>query len=197
MRNLALPLIVLLSAPLCQAQDQQLPSQSLRKGNWDLGVFGGAGNGLGESTGFQFVMAGVRAGRILTAERGRGWIRGNFEWAVDFIPVQFVFPGDETVYAAEIRPVVWKWNFTSGRKIAPFAEIGAGLLFTNKDFPRPATINFNFTPQTAAGLQIFGRGNRALTLGVRFVHISNAGLSSPNPGINASVIFTAGYHWFR
>jgi len=46
-----------------------------------------------------------------------------------------------------------------------------------------------------------GAGDRRRTEGERaiagkYVHISNAGLATPNPGIN-TVQVSVGYHWFK
>jgi len=43
---------------------------------------------------------------------------------------------------------------------------------------------------------LFQKQNRAITLTTRYEHISNAGLSVPNPGVN-TVQFTVGINWFK
>jgi hypothetical protein len=41
----------------------------------------------------------------------------------------------------------------------------------------------NFSPSAALGMHLLG-DKHALSVELRYLHISNAGLSSPNPGIN-------------
>lgn len=172
-----------------------LPSTSLKKGTWDLGLWTGGGHGLtGSTSGTGVWSAGVRVGRVMTHEHGSGWLRGNLEWAADVIPAYVVFQNN-TVYGAGLNPGFFKWNFTGGKKIAPFVELGGGLLFTRSDVP-PGTSTVNFTPQVGFGMHIFTREKRAVTLTGRYVHISNAGLATPNPGIN-TIQFTVGYNWFH
>jgi hypothetical protein len=102
---------------------------------------------------------------------------------------------DQTVYGAGFNPLLGKWNFTGRGRFAPYVELGGGLLFTTSDVPAFSS-NVNFTPQLAIGTRFFTRERRSVSIDARYVHISNAGLSSLNPGIN-TVQFSLGYHWFR
>lgn len=193
--RLAATLVLLLFAVTLAAQttETSLPAASLKKGTWEVGVWTGGGTALTGSTKDTRVWnAGLRFGRVLTGEHGSGWLRGNLEWVGDVIPAYVVFQ-DRTVYGAGFNPALFKWNFTHGKKIAPYFEAGGGLLFTAHDVPL-GTSTINFTPQIGLGLQIFTRENRAITLAGKYVHISNAGLSTPNPGIN-TIQFTVGYRF--
>ena len=196
--RVAVVLLLLLCAVGAAAQtgsSQNLPSASLKKGTWDLGIWTGGGTALtGSSSETRAWNAGVRIGRVLTGEHGSGRMRGNLEWAADIIPAYVIFQ-NKTVYGGGFSPLLLKWNFTSGRKIAPFIETGGGVLFTSSEVP-PGTSTTNFTPQVGFGMHIFTREKRAFTFTGKYVHISNAGLSTPNPGIN-TIQFTVGYHWFR
>ena len=94
-------------------------SSSVRKGAWDLSVIASGGNGLGFAANTQFVSAGGRLGLILTDEHGTGWRRGNFEWAVEMLPLYTVFTPRRVVYGGSFVPAMWRWNFTSGKKNCP------------------------------------------------------------------------------
>lgn len=51
---------------------------------WNIGVLAQGGFGVTENRGsFHFLMAGVRAGKVLTATGGKGLLRGNFEYGVE------------------------------------------------------------------------------------------------------------------
>jgi hypothetical protein len=185
--------LALLSA---SASAQSLPSDSLAKGAWELGLWTAGGHSVSGGTADTGAWdAGVRVGKVLTAEHGSRFLRGNLEYAVDFIPAYvLVFPG-RTSYAGGFDPFIVKWNFTNGRKVAPYLELGGGVLLSFDDVP-PGTNNVNFMPQASFGVQIFTREKRAVSLAAKYVHISNAGLATPNPGIN-TVQFSIGYHWFK
>jgi hypothetical protein len=177
------------------APPANLPAASLKKGTWDLGVWTGGGHALtGSTSGTGVWNAGFRFGRVMTQEHGPGWLRGNLEWSGDIIPAYVIFQ-NTNVYGAGFNPALFKWNFTRGKKIAPYFEMGAGMLFTRSDVPA-GTSTINFTPQAGFGMHIFTRQKRAVTLTGKYVHISNAGLSTPNPGIN-TIQFTVGYNWFH
>jgi hypothetical protein len=101
---------------------------------------------------------------------------------VDVVPVFLVFQPSGRAYGAGFNPLVLKWNFAAHRALVPYLELSGGTLFTNHDVPA-GTNTVNFTPSAAFGLH--GLGEKfAWTLELRYLHISNAGLASPNPGLN-------------
>lgn len=173
------------------------PSQSLTKGAWDFGLLTSGGTGLGYATATHFVDAGARVGLILTRDYGNGWRRGDLEWAVEMLPLYTVFTSRRAVYGGSFKPAVWKWNFTSGQRIAPYVSVAGGILFSTRNIPPGNTSWVNFTPQAALGANIFLKRNRALLVEGAYVHHSNAGLGTYNNGYNASLFFTIGYSWFR
>jgi lipid A 3-O-deacylase len=154
-------------------------------------IFGGIG-------GTSVWTAGVRYGWVLTKPHGPGVLRGRFEFAVDAVPAFIVFQPANTAYGASFDPVVLKWNFESDRRVVPYVEIAGGVLFTTQTVPT-GTSRANFTPQAALGLHILHR-RLNWSVEVRYEHISNAGLTSPNPGLNTIQgrvgigIFTRGHH---
>lgn len=175
---------------------QDLPSDSLAQGAWELGIWTAGGHSVPGGTSDTSVWnAGVRVGKILTGEHGSGWLRGNLEYAVDFIPAYLLVFPRQTSYAGGFDPFILKWNFTSGHRVAPYLEFGGGVLLSLDDVP-PGTNTVNFMPQASLGVQIFTREKRAVSIAAKYVHISNAGLATPNPGIN-TIQFAVGYHWFK
>jgi hypothetical protein len=91
--------------------------------------------------------------------------------------------------------VILKWNFSGTARVVPYFELGGGLLVSPDEIPA-GTSNVNFLPQGSFGVYVFTREKRAVSLAARYVHISNAGISDPNPGIN-TLQFSVGYHWFK
>jgi hypothetical protein len=97
-----------------------------------------------------------------------------------------------------VKPAIWKWNFTSGKTVAPYVSVAGGILFSTQNLPPGNNTSWvNFTPQAALGANIFLKPRKALLIEAAYVHHSNAGLSTYNPGYNASLFFTVGYSWFR
>ena len=134
MKTLFVAIFTLFIASAAAAQD--LPSKTLTRGTWELGAFAGGGDGFGKSDNTQFLIAGGRGGLVLTKEFMPGILRGNFEWAVDVMPVYIVFPPNSGVYGGSIKPVIWKWNFTHWQKVAPYFAAAGGILFTRRIFRR-------------------------------------------------------------
>src|SRR5262252_2041352 len=124
---------------------------------------------------------GLRYGWILTSPHGPGLLKGRFEYAVDAVPAFLFFQPHGTTYGAAINPLELKWIFATRNDVQPYLELGGGALFTSSEVPR-GTSNVNFTPGAAFGVHFIGE--KAWSVEVRYMHISNAGLSSPNPGIN-------------
>jgi len=89
------------------------------------------------------------------------------------------------VYGGGFTPLLWKWDFVTRRRLSPYWELYGGGLFSNHQVVA-GTTTFNFTPGSAAGVNFpWGRsGKYSWTVDVRFFHISNAGLTEYNPGLN-------------
>lgn len=124
-----------------------------------------------------------RVGMVLTDPFVAGPLTGNLELMVEPFFARFVQP-----FAAEAAggSLVLKYNFLSFGRWMPFWDAGAGMLWTNlaPRIPEQST-QFNFDLETGPGVHYFVSKTVGLTLGVRFHHISNAGLGDRNIGLNA------------
>jgi len=152
------------------------------EGGHELQVWTGGGHSVSGGTQDTNVWnAGLRYGWILTAPHGPGFLNGRFEYAVDAVPAYLIFQRANTAYGAGVNPVVFKWIFAARGRVTPYLELSGGTLFTTHEVPS-GTSTVNFTPSAAFGFHFLGE--RAWSVDVRYLHISNAGLSVPNPGIN-------------
>jgi hypothetical protein len=147
---------------------------------WQLWTGGGHSVSGGTSDTGVF-SAGLRYGWVLTAPHGPGFLKGRFEYVVDAIPLFLVFQPRNTAYGFGVNPLGLKWNFATRGDVVPYVELGGGTLFTTRQVPT-GTAKINFTSGAAFGVHFLRE--RTWTAEVRYVHISNAGLESPNPGIN-------------
>ncbi|MGB8325919.1 MAG: acyloxyacyl hydrolase [Candidatus Acidiferrum sp.] len=143
----------------------------------------GGGHGLnGSTSGTGVWNVGLRYGLILTAPHGPGFLQGQLEYALDAVPVWVITQRTNTAYGAGVNPFAFKWILSKPQKVKPFLEIEGGTLFTNTKVPE-LTSQINFTTSAALGMHVLGE-KHDWTAEVRFMHISNAGLATPNPGIN-------------
>ena len=167
---------VIATGSLAVAQDRP------EEGGHELQVWTGGGWSVpGGTKNTNVWNAGVRYGWILTAPHGPGFLSGRFEYAVDAVPVFMVFQPKGTVYGAGVNPFALKWIFATRGDVQPYLELNGGTLFTNHEVPA-GTSTINFTSSAALGFHILRE--RAWTVELRYMHISNAGLTTPNPGIN-------------
>jgi hypothetical protein len=147
----------------------------------EIWTSGGHGtNGITQHTGVW--TAGFRYGWVITVPHGPGFLRGRFEYAVDAVPVFVVFQPTNTAYGAAVNPFALIWNFDTHGRIVPYIDLDGGVLFTNTQVP-VGTSRINFTTAGAVGVH-FLTGKLTWTADVRFMHISNSGLETLNPGIN-------------
>src|SRR5512146_2757396 len=160
---------------LCIASITAAAQETPAAGNNELTFWASGGHAVTGSTSDTGILSfGFRYGWVLTEPHLPGPLRGRFEYAVDAVPATIVFQKSNT-FGTGIDPVVLKWDFDRHGRWAPYMEIDGGLLFTSENVP-PGTSNVNFTPGAALGVQFFGRHWNP-TLAVRYLHISNAGLS--------------------
>ena len=126
--------------------------------------------------------AGLRYGWILTDAHLPSFLRGRFEYAVDAVPVFLIFQPANTAYGVGFDPLGLKWNFQRHGRLSPYLELTGGVVFTDHNIPRYAN-TVNFMDQAALGMHILGAKHN-VSLELRYMHISNAGLANLNPGIN-------------
>ena len=168
---------IALAAPRVEAQ-----AEPEADGN-ELQFWTGGGHGLNGSTSDTGVWnVGFRYGWVLSNPIGPGPLRGRFEYAVDVVPIFLLTQRTNTAYGIGLNPFALKWNFVPRHGVVPYVDIGGGTLFSNTEVP-PGTSRVNFTTSGAVGVH-FLHSKYNWSAEVRYMHISNAGLATPNPGIN-------------
>jgi len=139
-------------------------------------------------------MLDLRWGRVITGVHGPGPLRGSLEYALEVVPA-LVVRQSTPVFGGGFNPLLLQYNFVASRRIVPFIQVGAGTLFTERTVPASSS-QFNFTPQGGFGAYLFHWHTSAVSVGVRYHHISNAGIRRPNPGVN-SMYFYSGFSWWK
>ncbi len=140
--------------------------------------------------------AGLRYGWVITNPHGPGFLRGRFEYTVDGVPVYLIFQPANIAYGVGFTPLGLKWNFERRARFSPYFELDGGVVFSNHAIPT-YTNTVNFTPGAALGTHILGeKYNWSVELW--YLHISSAGLSNYNPGLNTvQVRLGVGKFWKR
>jgi len=167
------------------------------EGGNEVQVWAGGGHSVSGGTSRTGAFdAGLRYGWVITGEHWPGLLRGRFEYAVDAVPVYLIFQPANTAYGVGFNPLGLKWNFERRGRLSPYLELGGGVIFTDHNVPT-YTNTVNFTPSAALGTHILGEKYN-WSVEVRYLHISSAGLASPNPGLNTvQVRVGVGRFWKR
>ncbi len=139
---------------------------------------------LGGRNSHHLALASFSYGNMVGPVVGEGrWFRGNWELRGEIFGGSEFSP--ETEWLVGIAPHL-RYHLATGTRWVPFADIGAGLSATSIGPPDLSGV-FEFNLQGGVGLQCFLRENVALTLETRFLHLSCAGINSPNLGVNGIV----------
>jgi len=158
-------------------------AQGPERGGRELEFFSGGGPSTpGGVRGIGVWNAGFRYGWFITDLHLPGFLRGRLESAVDVTPFFWVFQPGGTAYGVGIVPAVLKWDFQQRGRVVPYVDFDGNILLTSRQTP-PHISNLNFTPSAALGAHYLLH-KYAVTAEIRFLHISDAGLTDPNPGIN-------------
>jgi hypothetical protein len=166
-------------------------------------IFGGLHDDEAENR--KFFIAAFRYGRTLAANHSLA-----LQYTLDAVPVA-VATGTivsrttvggvdvfrrETAYGGGITPLGLQLDFRNGSKVHPFAHVNGGLLWFNKSVPIEDAGSFAYVGEAGGGVRIFTSERRAVTLGVRFHHISNGDRQGSNRGLNQLVIY-GGFSIFK
>lgn len=186
----------------------------LKRGDNEFGFWGGfspaattifGGLHEDEAKDRKFFIAALRYGRTLAANNSLA-----LQYTLDVVPVA-VATGTivsrttvgsvttfqrETAYGGGVTPLGLQLDFANGSKVHPFAHVNGGLLWFNKSVPIEDAGSFAYVGEAGGGVRIFTSEKRAVSIGVRFHHISNGDRQGSNRGLNQFVIY-AGFSVFK
>lgn len=130
----------------------------------------------------------------------------NLKYYADVIPAAFLSYPDldtpsmanivrPTRYAFGASPLGLQVNLRPRKRLQPFAGISGGMLYFNQRIPNFVGTRFNFISDIGAGIEFRLTNKRALTVGYKYAHISNASRGVENPGFDNN-LFYVGYTFF-
>lgn len=98
------------------------------------------------------------------------------------------------VYGFAVTPLGFTFDFARRRKVYPFLETNEGIIASTEPIPIniDGATGLNFLIDLGGGVRINTGGRRAVTIGYKFLHISNGFTSAVNPGVDNNV-FYAGF----
>lgn len=127
----------------------------------------------------------------------------NLKYVADVTPLAVLnfhvpfAPASErtTAYGFGTAPLGIQANFRPRKRMQPFVGLSGGMLYFDKRVPGEFGTHFQFTVNLDGGVEIRLRDKRAVTIGYKYFHISNANRGIINPGIDNNV-FYLGYTFF-
>lgn len=133
-----------------------------------------------------YVINTFRLGVMLNDPRGHGLFAGNFEFLGEAFGGGIVQgPGDVIAGAT----LIFRYNFVQPKaRFVPYFQIGAGGVYTDigeKESVGQISLPVEFNLQGIGGLRYFLNDRWSLIGEIGYRHISNAGLHSPNVGVDS------------
>jgi len=161
--------------------------EGFRSKTQSIGVSAGALGGIasfGSQQAHDLGLLSLSYGHMLGGVKGTDhWYRGNFEWRLElFGGMQFHPDVDTDGWVVGLTPHL-RYNFATGTRWIPFLDGGAGVTATGIG-PPDLSGTFEFNLQAGTGILWFFRDNVALSVEARYLHMSCAGISKPNLGLN-------------
>lgn len=99
-------------------------------------------------------------------------------------------------FGSGISPVGFQVNARPFSKTQPFFSTNAGFIYYGDRVLSPQGSQWMYTIDFGAGVNIFVSRRNAITVGLRYQHLSNANISLHNPGTDPQTIYV-GYSRFH
>ncbi len=158
--------------------------EGFRSTTRDIGLSAGASYGIaafGSIESHDLGLVSLSYGHMLGHTSGQGhWYRGNLEFRLELITAAQFSPHREWLVGLTSH---LRYNFATGTRWIPFFDAGIGVTATSIGHPDLSGY-FEFNLQVGPGIQWFLKDKVAITLEARYLHLSSAGISKPNLGVN-------------
>ena len=95
------------------------------------------------------------------------------------------------VYGFAATPIGFTFDWWHSSRVYPFVQTDFGLIKSREPIPYPFApeTSLNFLLSMGGGIKVRLGKSLALSTGYKLMHISNAGRSSLNPGLDNNVVF--------
>ncbi len=148
---------------------------------------------IGTTTDRQFLLAGFGY-----SYRCWVWSRVSITYSGELMPAAVLFEPAHAVYGFAITPVGFTAEFGRRHRVYPYLQTNEGIIASSEPIPINVlgATGLNFVIDVGGGVRIKTSERRAISLGYKFLHISNGFTSAANPGVDNNV-FYAGFSILR
>ncbi len=190
-------LVVLIVSPVWSGSESTIPEEKSHKWLREISLLTGYGTASLEkkSADYEVIPILPQFGFDINplAEKLHIIPRGTIEFITEPIMNVVISPD----YNAELGvSLLLRYSDNITERIAPFIEGGVGMVYTTQHTHEQGT-QYNFLSQIGAGLQCFLNEKFALTGSYRFRHMSNAGITDDNSGINHHFFLVGVSYFFK
>jgi hypothetical protein len=126
------------------------------------------------------------------------WQRVAVAYSGELMPAAIMFEPNHAVYGFAITPLGFTAEFARHHRIFPYLQTNEGIIASSEPIPinAPNATGLNFVIDVGGGVRIKTGERHAVSLGYKFLHISNGFTSAFNPGVDNNV-FYAGFSILR
>lgn len=90
-----------------------------------------------------------------------------------------------------LTPLGLRINFLRNRELQPFFDAAGGLIVFNEPFPDFRGKKFNYTLGLGGGIEVLINSRSSLSLGYKYLHLSNGESGQVNPGVDSGFFYLA------
>ena len=148
---------------------------------------------IGTTTDRRMLLAGFAYGY-----RCWSWNSVSISYTAAAMPLATLIEPGHSVYGFAVAPVGFTFQFARERRVHPFVETMGGIIASSQPIPQnqPDASGLNFFFDFGGGIRWRAGQRGAVSMGYRFLHISNAGTTRFNPGVDNNVFYAA-YSFLR
>ena len=169
------------------------PSEPRHDFQFFAGYSPGSATLIGTTTDRRFFMAGFGY-----SYRCWIWSGVSISYSGELMPAAVLFEPSHAVYGFGVTPLGFTADFGRRHRVYPFLQTNEGVIASTEPIPVNVTgaTGLNFLIDVGGGVRIKTGRRRAISLGYKFLHISNGFTSAVNPGVDNNV-FYAGFSILR
>ena len=150
--------------------------------------------GIGDRDSLRFYSLGARGAYDLLPDLIPAIAGNRLRWVLELGGSFIHGDGHSRDGEFAFSPLIFDWRYDAGQRVVPFIDGGEGLVLTSL---KGVHIGgpFEFSSQGGGGLHLFLTNEDALTVAVRYRHISNAGIKQENSGLNTFFVIFGWSHF--
>ncbi len=141
---------------------------------------------IGTTTNREFMLAG-----FAYSYRCWVWAPASVSYSGEMMPAAILFEPGRAVYGFAITPLGFTAEFGRKHRVYPYLQTNEGIIASSEPIPINllGATGLNFVIDVGGGVRIKTGERRAISVGYKFLHISNGFTTPVNPGVDNNVFY--------